>query len=68
MNEPHAFLRGRYSVRKFLPQPVARDVLERILETTTWSPSAHNQQPWRFVVLESVEDARAFGIRRWGSG
>ena len=61
MNEQHAFLRGRYSVRKFLPQPVQRDVLERILETTTWSPSAHNQQPWRFVVMESVETREKLG-------
>ena len=61
MNEPHAFLRGRYSVRKFLPQPVPREVLERILETTTWSPSAHNQQPWRFVVMESIEIRERLG-------
>ena len=61
MNAPHTFLRGRYSVRKFLPQPVPREVLERILETTTWSPSAHNQQPWRFVVMESTEIRERLG-------
>lgn len=62
MNEQHAFLRGRYSVRKFQPQPVSREVLERILETTTWSPSAHNAQPWRFVLLESEESRQQLGI------
>jgi coenzyme F420-0:L-glutamate ligase/coenzyme F420-1:gamma-L-glutamate ligase len=61
MNEQHAFLRGRYSVRKFQPQPVVREVLERILETTTWSPSAHNAQPWRFVLLESEESREQLG-------
>jgi coenzyme F420-0:L-glutamate ligase/coenzyme F420-1:gamma-L-glutamate ligase len=61
MNQQHTFLRGRYSVRKFLPQPVAREVLERILETTTWSPSAHNAQPWRFVLLESAEARERLG-------
>ncbi len=61
MNEPHAFLRGRYSVRRFLPQSVPRETLERILETTTWSPSAHNQQPWRFVVMESGETRERLG-------
>ena len=61
MNEPHAFLRSRYSVRNFLPQSVPRETLERILETTTWSPSAHNQQPWRFVVMESVETRQRLG-------
>jgi F420 biosynthesis protein FbiB-like protein len=30
---------------------VPDDVLERVLEAATWAPSAHNRQPWRFVVL-----------------
>lgn len=49
------FLRSRRSVRRFLPRPVPREILERILETATWSPSAHNRQPWRFVVLTGRE-------------
>lgn len=61
MNPEHAFLRGRYSVRKFKPLPVDSEVLERILETTTWSPSAHNAQPWRFVLLESAESRKQLG-------
>lgn len=46
-------LRSRRSVRRFLPQPIPAEVLERVLETATWAPSAHNRQPWRFAVLES---------------
>ncbi len=49
------FLRSRRSVRRFLPQPVPQDVLERILETATWAPSAHNRQPWRLAVIISTE-------------
>jgi F420 biosynthesis protein FbiB-like protein len=30
-------------------------VLERIIETATWAPSAHNRQPWRIAVLSSLE-------------
>ena len=54
MNRTHeyqAFLRSRRSVRRFLSQPVPADVVQRILETAVWAPSAHNRQPWRFVVL-----------------
>lgn len=51
----HEFLRHRRSVRRFLPDPVPEPVVHRILETATWSPSAHNRQPWRFVVLHSPE-------------
>lgn len=49
------FLRSRRSVRRFLPESIDPQLLERILETATWAPSAHNRQPWRFVVLTSVK-------------
>ena len=51
----HSFLRSRRSIRRFKPDPVPEIVLKRILETATYAPSAHNKQPWRFVVLTSAE-------------
>ena len=51
----HTFLRSRRSIRCFHPDPVPEAVLQRILETATYAPSAHNKQPWRFVVLTSAE-------------
>lgn len=50
----HQFLRSRRSVRQFTAAPVAPEVLERILETATYAPNAHNRQPWRFAVLETT--------------
>jgi coenzyme F420-0:L-glutamate ligase/coenzyme F420-1:gamma-L-glutamate ligase len=47
----HAFLRTRRSIRRFRPEPIADSVIERILTTATYTPSAHNLQPWRFVVV-----------------
>lgn len=47
----HDFLRSRRSVRRFKPDPVEISAIERILETATHAPSAHNRQPWRFVIL-----------------
>ena len=32
--------------------PVA--LVERLLTAATWAPSAHNRQPWRFVVMEDA--------------
>lgn len=32
-------------------RPVARDLIEQILEAARWAPSPHGRQPWRFVVL-----------------
>jgi coenzyme F420-0:L-glutamate ligase/coenzyme F420-1:gamma-L-glutamate ligase len=49
--ELHAFLRSRRSIRRFLPDPVSDSVVERILATAAFAPSAHNRQPWRFAVL-----------------
>ncbi|HLH61091.1 MAG TPA: nitroreductase family protein [Ktedonobacteraceae bacterium] len=46
-----SLLRGRRSVRKYLMRPVARDLIEQILEAARWAPSPHGRQPWRFVVL-----------------
>jgi len=38
-------------VRRFKPDRVPDPVIERILTTATYAPSAHNRQPWRFVVV-----------------
>jgi len=55
----HAFLRSRRSVRRFAPRPVPEAVLRRVLDTARWAPSAHNRQPWRWVVLARPETRRA---------
>ncbi|MFN8404304.1 MAG: nitroreductase family protein [Anaerolineales bacterium] len=47
----HNFMRTRRSVRRFKSDPVPDSVIETILTTATFAPSAHNRQPWRFVVV-----------------
>jgi F420 biosynthesis protein FbiB-like protein len=51
-------IRSRRSVREFLSDPIPREMLEAILEAATWAPSAHNRQPWRFVVLTGADYKR----------
>jgi F420 biosynthesis protein FbiB-like protein len=51
-------IRGRRSVRKYQARPVARELLEQILEAARWAPSPHGRQPWRFVVLTRQEPKR----------
>jgi F420 biosynthesis protein FbiB-like protein len=51
----YAFLRSRRSIRRFKPDPVPTDIVQRILETAICAPSAHNLQPWRFAILTSAE-------------
>jgi coenzyme F420-0:L-glutamate ligase / coenzyme F420-1:gamma-L-glutamate ligase len=47
-----SFMRSRRSVRRFKAEAVPPEVVDRILETALWAPSAHNRQPWRFAVLQ----------------
>jgi F420 biosynthesis protein FbiB-like protein len=50
----HDFLRTRRSIRRFKPDPVPDSVIQAILTTAAYAPSAHNRQPWRFCVLTGV--------------
>src|SRR5689334_20301581 len=47
-----AAIHERRSIRRYEDRPIGRDLIERIIEAGSWSPSAHNRQPWRFVVLQ----------------
>lgn len=49
-------MRSRRSVRRYTDQPVAQALIERVLTAATWAPSAHNRQPWRFVVMQDPQD------------
>lgn len=48
------WLRSRRSVRTFSSEPVARDVLVRIMEAAITAPSSTNRQPWRFAVVRTA--------------
>ncbi|MFN8461474.1 MAG: nitroreductase family protein [Anaerolineales bacterium] len=66
----HNFMRTRRSVRRFKSDPVPDSVIETILTTATFAPSAHNRQPWRFVVVANsfvrtkLADAMAHDFQR----
>ena len=49
----------RRSVRSFAPRPVEQEKIERILRAGFAAPSAHNRQPWEFVVITAREDLDA---------
>jgi nicotinate-nucleotide--dimethylbenzimidazole phosphoribosyltransferase len=48
----HAVVRARRDVRRFRPDPVPEDVLERVLAAAHAAPSVGHSQPWRFVVVD----------------
>jgi nitroreductase len=44
-------IRGRRSVRGFLPKPVAREIILEILDVAARAPSGTNTQPWQAIVV-----------------
>ena len=51
MSELLRLLKERRSFRKYQARPVPEEFVREVLEAASWAPSAHNAQPWRFVVL-----------------
>lgn len=52
-------VRKRRSVRTFTDQPVEPEKLEQILRAGMQAPSAHNTQPWEFLVVTDEADKKA---------
>ena len=46
-----AAITSRRSMRAYLPTPVPRETIERILEVASRAPSGTNTQPWQVTVL-----------------
>ena len=51
-------VKGRKSIRVFKPDPVPRNIVEKILFAATEAPSSSNMQPWEFVVVCGKERDR----------
>ena len=52
MNIPLDPVLRRVSVRRYKPDPVPADKLERLLKAAMSAPSAHDTRPWRFLVID----------------
>lgn len=50
----------RRSVRKFADKPVAKQDIIDIIKAAQYAPSAHNTQPWSFLVIEDKEILKQF--------
>ena len=52
------FLRRRRSIRNYKDQPVERAKLAKLLEIACCAPSAKNNQPWHWTVVEDPAQTR----------
>ena len=48
-------VKNRHSVRKYKSTPVPKDHLEKIINAARLAPTAGNQQPWKFVIIQSKQ-------------
>jgi nitroreductase len=51
MNETIRSITGRRSIRRYKPTPVDKPTIETLLKAGAAAPSAHNRQPWEFIVI-----------------
>jgi len=61
-----AVVRGRRSIRGFLPKPVPQALIREILELAVRAPSSMNTQPWHFYVVTGavLDRIRAGNVER----
>lgn len=46
------FIKSRRSIRKLKSGFIPRNVIEEILDVAISAPSAHNAQPWHFIIID----------------
>ena len=58
----------RRSIRRFNSQPVPHEDVLAMLEAATSAPSATNEQPWHFIVVQDKETIEKLaGRRAWAA-
>ncbi|KAL6831493.1 Nitroreductase-like protein [Trichoderma sp. SZMC 28015] len=70
LNTLAKLINDRHTVRKFLPEPVPREVLEKALSIAQRTASNNNLQPWRAVILtgEKLESLNKAMLSAWDEG
>jgi nitroreductase len=63
-------IKQRKSIRGFKADPVPKDVLSKIIETSLRAPSAMNVQPWEIIVVagKALDEIRKGNIEMLSSG
>jgi len=56
-------IQSRTSVRRYRPDPVSRETIERLLDCAIRAPNHKLTEPWRFAVLTGDAKARLAEIR-----
>lgn len=63
---PCQAIQSRRSIRRFTAEPVARSLIEQVLDAAVLAPSAKNSQPWRFTVVMPPQREEMLSVLRRG--
>lgn len=44
-------IKKRRSIREFQDRPIAKEILEKMVDAARFAPTARNVQPWEFIVI-----------------
>lgn len=59
-------IRKRRTIRRFLPQPIPYEILQKIIDAARIAPSAANMQPLEFVIVDDPElVAKVYEQTKW---
>jgi len=47
-------IKGRRSVRRYKPDPIPKEDIDKIIESACWAPSGSNMQQWKFIVIQNA--------------
>jgi nitroreductase len=62
-------LTSRKSIRRYKPDPIPDEMIDKILEAARWAPTGENYQPWRFIVVRNQETRNKIGdLAKMGTG
>jgi nitroreductase len=60
-------IKGRRSVRKFKPDPIPEEHLMKIMDAARLAPTSGNQQPWKFILVQSEKQIEKLKIECFSS-
>ncbi|MBW1829975.1 MAG: nitroreductase family protein, partial [Deltaproteobacteria bacterium] len=55
-------IKKRRTIRKYMPEPIPDDYIDKVIDAARWAPSGANTQPWEFVIVKDQEVKKQMGL------
>lgn len=62
-------IRDRRSIRRYKPDPIPLDIIEKIINAGRWAPTGGNRQYWKFIVVTDpnlMKNVKRISPMMWG--